>query len=74
MSKVYAVSISGCFPECEIPVLVDESGKATNHFADGTVGVPQEWQAYAEEVFDGDHAMCDLGTGEWSYLGKPFNW
>ncbi len=74
MSKLYAVSISGCFPECDIPVLVNEDGTATNRFADGTIGVPNEWQSYAEEIFDGDYPEFNTDTGEWHYLGKPLHW
>lgn len=65
--KLYAVSISSCFPECEIPVLVDEKGEATNRFADGTIGVPSDWARHAEESFDGTEPYVDLDTGEWKY-------
>lgn len=56
--KLYAVSISALYPECELPVLVDEDGTATNRWADGTVGVQKEYQEAAEASFDPDSDPC----------------
>jgi hypothetical protein len=49
--KLFAVSISSLYPECEERVLVDENGDSTNRWEDGTAGVQPEYQAAAEELF-----------------------
>lgn len=45
--KLYSVSLTAF--DAELPVFVDEQGYATNRYVDGTVGVPLDQQANAEE-------------------------
>jgi hypothetical protein len=52
--KLYAVSISALYPECEESILVREDGTATNRWADGTAGVQAEYREAAEDAFDPD--------------------
>lgn len=47
--KLHSVKVIG---SNEMPVLVKETGVATNRYVDGTAGVPEWLRQMAEEAFD----------------------